>query len=115
MLVRRASLGVVALPPILPSPKRIQDSYLTKLGDASYGLDLLHVPMLVVLYGLLFPKIPGLLWVGGGKLSLFVYLVTTVGVSLVYFTYIEQPLHRISRRIPERIFTAAPQSVMPSK
>ena len=115
ILFGSASLGLVALAAILPSPKGILGSYLSRLGDASYGLYLLHVPMLVVLYGLLFPKIPGLLWVGGGKLSLFVYLVTTVGVSLVYFTYIEQPLHRISRRIPEKIFTAAPQSVMPSK
>jgi len=100
------ALGLVALAALVPSPKNIFGDYLCLLGDASYGLYLLHIPTLVILYGLLFPKINGLLWFGGGKLSLAVYLAATVGFSIIYFKLIEYPLHRISRKISEAIFSS---------
>ncbi|MFG0784933.1 acyltransferase family protein [Delftia tsuruhatensis] len=98
MLFGSASLGLVALAALLPSSGSLLSRFFCKLGDASYALYLLHIPLLVILYGLLFPKIPGLLWIGGGKLSLLVYLVSVVICSLLYFKFIENPLHKISRR-----------------
>lgn len=88
----------MALAALLPSSGSLLSRFFCKLGDASYALYLLHIPLLVILYGLLFPKIPGLLWIGGGKLSLLVYLVSVVICSLLYFKFIENPLHKISRR-----------------
>ena len=106
LLFGSTSVGLVALAVLLPSSRGFWGRLFCRLGDASYALYLIHIPLLVILYGLLFPKIPGLLWIGGGKLSLAIYLAVTVAISLAYFQWIENPLHKISRRIAEKMLPA---------
>lgn len=110
MLFGSASVGLVALAALLPSSGSPLSRFFCRLGDASYALYLLHIPLMVILYGLLFPKIPGLLWIGGGKLSLLVYLVSVVVCSLLYFKFIENPLHKISRKASDRLLRSAESS-----
>lgn len=94
-----ASLGLVALAAILPAGRHWLLRGMQRLGDASYALYLLHIPLLVILYGLWFPKIPGLLWIAGGKLSLLSYLLLCIAAAWLYHRWIERPLHRWTQRL----------------
>lgn len=93
-----ASVGLVAVAALAPSGRGVFGALLHRLGDASYALYLLHIPLLVILYGLLFPRIPGLLWWSGGKLALLSYLLLAVLASWAYFKWVETPLNRLGRR-----------------
>lgn len=104
LLFGSAALGWVAVATILPEGRVWFLRLTQKLGDASYALYLLHIPFLVILYGLLFPRLGSLLWVGGGKLSLLLYVSTCIVMSWVYFQLVETPLHQWSRRLVTRAF-----------
>ncbi|WP_423457122.1 acyltransferase family protein [Ottowia sp. VDI28] len=104
LLFGSAALGWVAVAVIVPEGRSWFFRLTQKLGDASYALYLLHIPLLVILYGLLFPRLGGLLWIGGGKLSLLLYVSTCIAMSWVYFRLIEIPLHQWSRWFVTRLF-----------
>ena len=59
----------------------------------------------LIITGKLYPHLGRLLWVGGGKLSLLMYLCTVVLASLAYFRWVESPLHRASRRWVQRLLS----------
>ncbi|WP_169457909.1 acyltransferase family protein [Ottowia thiooxydans] len=108
LLFGSAALGWVAVAAIAPEGRSWFLRLTQKLGDASYALYLLHIPLLVILYGVLFPRLGPLLWVGGGKLSLLVYIGTCLVMSWVYFRLVEIPLHQWSRRLVTRAFHRRP-------
>ena len=111
-----ASLGLLALAVITPEWRGWPMRLMQKLGDASYALYLLHIPLLVILYGKLFPLVDGLLWWCGGKVTLLLYLLTCLVVSWAYFRWVETPLHRLSRKLVARLFPerAKPDDVRPA-
>ena len=100
-----ASLGLLSLAVITPEWRGWPMRVMQKFGDASYALYLLHIPLLVILYGKLFPLVDGLLWWGGGKASFLLYLIVCLLTSWAYFRWVESPLHHASRELVGRLFS----------
>ena len=47
-----------------------------------------------------------LLWWGGGKVTLLLYVITCLLVSWAYFCWVETPLHLASRKLVAKLFPA---------
>lgn len=73
-------------------------SFLCRLGDASYAIYLLHVPVAFVFATLHFNS--WLAWRGGPYTLLSVYLGVVLAAGVAYFLFVERPINKFSRLVP---------------